>query len=164
MIRAAFRRLVRSLPKAALFAPLYGAAVTGSVVAHMAWYNQAYGLRMLAVIILFALGGTVGGFLAWVFAATVAGARPRSARFAAMCFALILATAGITAFFFFLQYRLYYAQWHDQSFSEMWIVQMIFTGASAVYIFAVSGLRMLLPFGLPVLFLAALVFARKPRG
>ena len=81
-----------------------------------------------------------------------------------MSFTLILGTAGITAFFFFLQYRLYYAQWHDQSFSEMWIVQMLFTGATAVYIFAVSGLRMLLPFGLPVLFGAALVFARKPRG
>ena len=164
MIRAAFRRLVRSLPKAALFAPFYGAAVTASVVVHMVRHDQAYGLRMLAVIILFALGGTVGGFLAWVVAATVAGARPRSARFAAMSFTLILGTAGITAFFFFLQYRLYYAQWHDQSFSEMWIVQMLFTGASAVYIFAVSGLRMLLPFGLLVLFGAALIFARKPRG
>ncbi len=157
------RRARHALLPAALFAPAYGAAITTAVIGHMVWREQAIGMRMLAVVILFALGGTIAGFAAWLTAATIAGARRRAQRFAAMTFALTLATAGFTAFLFFLQFQVYYAQWHDEAFSRMWVWQVLFTGASAVYIFISSGLRMLLPFGLPVLFFAAWLFARKPR-
>lgn len=163
VLAASFGRLFRSMRAAALFAPIYAIGVTLSVALHFIWREQAFNTRTTAVLILFAVGALVAGFLAWAVSAMVAGIRPPSARFAAMTLFLTVATAGITAFIFFLQFRVYYAQGHSVEFTKLWLVQLMFTGASAVYIFLSSGLRLLLPFGLPVLFGAAYLFARKPR-
>ncbi len=163
-LRLASRRFFRSILPAARFAPFYAAAVTGAVVLHMVWRAQAVTPRMIAVVILFALGGAIAGFLSWIMAATLAGARQGSARFAAMTGCLIVATAGVTGLLFLFQYRLYYAQWSFGDFSMMRFVYELIASLGALYIFGVSGLRMLLPFGLPVLFVAGLIFARRERG
>ncbi len=162
-VLASLLRLRHAFRPAILFAPCYAAAVAGAVALHLVWREQAVNTRVTAVLILFALGALIAGFLSWLMAAMVAGNRPVSARFAAMMVLLAVSTAGLTAFLFFLQFRVYYAQWHASELTLLWLYQLAFTGASAVYIFMSSGLRMLLPFGLPVLFGAAYLFARRQR-
>ena len=164
VFRAAGRRFRHALRPALVFAPTYSVAVTASVALHFVWREQGFTTRAGAVMALFALGGLIAAYLSWVIAATIAGHRHGSVRFAAMTAILTVGTAGITAFLFFLQFRVYYAQWHAPEFSFLWLIQTMFTGATSVFIFATSGLRLLLPFGLPVLFAGALVFARRKRG
>lgn len=163
ILRRGLRRLRRGFWPAVLFAPAYSGAVAGAVTLHFVWREQAFNVRAVAVLVLFALGALTAGFLSWLCAAMIAGHRPLSARFAAMLISLAVSTAGLTAFLFFLQFRVYYAQWHSSELTLLWLYQLAFTGASAVYIFMSSGLRLLLPFGLPVLFTAAWLFARRPR-
>ncbi|WP_146610135.1 hypothetical protein [Rhodobium orientis] len=161
LLRAALTRARTALLPALAFAPAYAGGVVVAVALHLYWRETAFNTRTGAILILFALGALLGGFLAYVLAATVAGARPFSARLAAIAVALMAITAGVTAFLFFLQFRVYYAQWHSDHFGRLWLMQMAYTGATAVYIFMSSGLKLILPFGLPVLFAAAWVFARR---
>ncbi|MCW2308377.1 hypothetical protein [Rhodobium gokarnense] len=161
LLRAAFTRARAALLPGLVFAPAYASGVVVAVALHLYWREMAFNPRTGAILILFALGALLGGFLAYVLAASVAGARPFSARLAAIAVALMAITAGITAFLFFLQFRIYYAQWHTDHIGRLWLMQMAYTGATAVYIFMSSGLKLILPFGLPVLFAASWVFARR---
>lgn len=163
VLRGAFRRLRHAIVPALLFAPCYAIAVSAAVALQLHWREQDFNTRVLAVLILFLLGALLSGAVSWALAAMIAGNRPWSARFAAMMALLALTTAGLTAFLFFLQYRIYFAQWHGEIFTMLWVFQMLFTGATSVYIFMSSGLKLILPFGLVALFGAALLFARKPR-
>ncbi|MGI2032100.1 hypothetical protein ACRQ1B_06870 [Rhizobium panacihumi] len=67
--------------------------------------------------------------------------------------ALAAGTVFVTAGLFALEYRSFYAQWHAEPPSHIWLLQFLFTSASAYYQFAVMALRLYLPLG-PV-FLAA---------
>lgn len=96
-----------------------------------------------------------GGLLAYlpaVFSARllVAGHRPET-RFAAHTVALAVATIAVTAVTFALVYRAYYAAWHAPAFTLEWAFEFGFTVASALYQFAVAGLRLYMPFGLAAL-------------
>jgi hypothetical protein len=48
---------------------------------------------------------------------------------------------------FSIIYRNFYAQWHGDPFTRIWLFQLTFTSASALYQFAVLGLRLYLPLG-----------------
>lgn len=53
----------------------------------------------------------------------------------------VLGSAAIYA----LVFRSYYAQWHGEIFSPLWIYSFVFTIAGAVYSFVVLALPMMLP-------------------
>ena len=117
--------------------------------------------HLLALSLLFFAGGLV----AWPFALLAirfcSYRRRTETWFAASVLFLSCSTVIITAGLFALQYRIYYAQWHGEFFSKLWIIQFVFTTAAAFYQFAVMGLRLYLPLGAVVLFITALIIARN---
>ncbi|WP_312862796.1 MULTISPECIES: hypothetical protein [Rhizobium] len=106
-----------------------------------------------------------GGALAWPilvpFTRRFALQQPTSARFAAFFLALSIGTAAMTAFLFAMDYRWFYSRWHAPFGSLIWIFQFLFTGASAVYQFAVLGLALFLPLGLLCLIVVSAYLARQ---
>ncbi len=104
-----------------------------------------------------------GGFCAWVIALPLARLLTRKrgteTRFAAYFALLSLGTVALTAFFFAMDYRLFYARWHQPFGTRVWVYQFIFTSAGATYQFLVMGLRLYLPVGLPILAGASLWLA-----
>jgi hypothetical protein len=145
------------LPLLPSFAILFGGAgLWGLAMAACAFLSlviegrwQSFHLRQL-LLIYFA-----GGLAAWPVVLPLARLLTRhrcmETRFAA-CFALLsLGTIGMTILLFALNYRQFYAQWHQPFGTRIWLLQFIFTAAGATYQFLVMGLRLYLPVGLPVL-------------
>jgi hypothetical protein len=115
----------------------------------------------LPIMALFFAGGAVAAPIA-VFLVRFAfpNGRPWTL-FLAILFAMAACTLLATAAIFALQYRVYYAQWHEAFGTRIWIFQFIFTFFSAVYQFAVFGSRHYLPLGPVLLVLFSLWFARR---
>ena len=105
-----------------------------------------------------------GAAIAWPFGLTairfIAYRRSREAAFAAAFLCLSIFTIGITAVIYAFIYRSYYAQWHGDPFTKLWLAQFAYTTASALYQFAVLGLRLYLPLGAAFLFVASFLLAR----
>ncbi|MFK0163075.1 hypothetical protein [Rhizobium sp. NPDC090279] len=89
--------------------------------------------------------------------------KPTSARFAGFFLVLSIGTATMTAFLFAMDYRWFYSRWHAPFGSLIWTFQFLFTGASAVYQFAVLGITLFLPFGLLCLIVVSAYLARRAR-
>ncbi|WP_084365398.1 hypothetical protein [Rhizobium sp. RU36D] len=108
-----------------------------------------------------------GGLLSWVVALPLARfmglGSPVETRFAVALLLLTLGSAASTAFLFALQYRMFYAQWHQPFGTTIWMFQFVFTSASAVYQFGVLGLRLLMPFGFLLLLVASIILTRLIR-
>jgi hypothetical protein len=159
-------RLRRSLPP--LSATLAGAAfwaftMTASALLALwehGWQTpQKYG----TIALLFASGAVLAFPLALLLARFCSLGRPAETAFASMFVALSLSTVGITAGLFALDYRRYYATWHEDVLTITWVFQLVFTTAGALVQFAVLGMRLFMPVGFAGLFLASLWFARRPR-
>ncbi|MGB6117200.1 MAG: hypothetical protein WBF87_03185 [Mesorhizobium sp.] len=149
--------------KAAACAALPGAgvALSGSVLWSMLMALLALnglvvlGWKTPGHIALVAAVYAAGGFLAFapsVWLGRLLGSRRREAVAAATFLALATATIGLTALLFALQYRVYYAQWHGDTFTVRWAFEFAFTSAAAVYQFLVTGVRLYMPLGLLALF------------
>ena len=67
----------------------------------------------------------------------------------------------MTSAIFAVIFRQYYAQWHGDPFTRIWLVQLVFTTASALYQFAVLGIRLYLPVGVIFLFAASWLLADR---
>lgn len=148
--------------RVAAFAALWALAIAGLVFLLTVGRGQALTDRSLLVVATFATGSFAGYLLAHGVGAFVTRDQSRpSARFAAMFLCLALGTAGMTTLLFFIHLFLYYSQWHESRFSLGRIVEILYTGAFAGYIFGVQGARLLLPFALPLLFLVAYLFAKR---
>jgi hypothetical protein len=108
-----------------------------------------------------------GGVLPWPFIVLAARFLVRDGRIEtrfAACFALLaLGTIAMTAFLFAMDYRHFYAQWHQPLLTWMGLKQFVGTSASAVYQFTVMGLGLYLPVGLPVLAAVSLWLAKAMR-
>lgn len=108
-----------------------------------------------------------GGLFAYPFALFairfVARNRPDEIAFAAAVIFLSLATILITALIFAVIYRNFYAQWHGPFPSRLWVFQLVFTTAAALYQFAVMGMRLYLPLGAIFLLAASVMIARRHR-
>ena len=124
-------------------------------------WETPVGVRI--VVLLFALGGAAAFPIGWTLARLLSHGRRPEAAFAAAFVSLGVATIGLTAFFYALQYRTYYAEWHEPAFTITWAFQFVFTGLVALYQFAVLGLRLYFPAGFVALFTAALWFAARSR-
>ena len=105
-----------------------------------------------------------GGFLAFPFGLFLAElfsrGRPDTI-FAAALLAHSATTIAATALLFAMHYRLYYAQWHDPTFTVTWAFQFAFTGAAAVYQFVVLGIRLYFPLGFAALLAVSLWHALR---
>jgi hypothetical protein len=119
--------------------------------------------RITEVAIVYAVGAAIAFPVALFLARFVSYRRPAEAAFAAMFLALALSTIGITALIFALDYRTYYAEWHEEFGTITWIFQLVFTIANAIIQFAVLGVRLFFPVGFIALFVASLWFARRAR-
>lgn len=160
------RRAAAALPAALVFSAVHAVALAAIVVATYALREVDFTPRANRVFATFFIGGALGGLLAWTAAAVLIADRPATARFAGMLVALAAATpVGCTAIYF-LEYRRYYADFHDGILSLGYLVHLVFTMAGSAFTFAASGLPLILPWGLLPLFGGALAFARwsRPAG
>ncbi|WP_370868971.1 hypothetical protein [Ectorhizobium quercum] len=159
-------RLKASLPgKTELLA---GAPVWGMLMALSAAASLHLGKRLdfptdTVLLALYFAGGALGWSAALPLARFCAAGRRPDTRLASCLFWLSVATVGITALLFALQYRSFYAQWHAPFMTRIWLNQFVFTSASAVYQFAVMGLRLYLPLGFVFLLAASAIMARRIR-
>ena len=150
--------------KVTIAAALAWAAVLGisaalSLIAQ-GWLDRQ---SILKVVAIFAAGGLIAFPLGWG-AARILSARGRAEqRFAAAFVCFSIASVGATTGIYALDYRSYYAQWHDETFSMTWLFQFVFTTAGATLQFAVSGLPLYFPLGFAGLAALSLWFARQPR-
>jgi hypothetical protein len=158
--------LIAALPgwRAALFGAILWAAVLAGSAAAWLWVAERFATSQWQTILaVFAMGGLIA-FPSGLWAARLlspAGSPQR--RFAAAFLSLGLASVLGVAFVFSMQYRVYYAQWHEPFPTIPWFFQLAFTGAGAVYQFAVLGMRMLFPVAFVALFAAGLWHARGAR-
>ena len=119
--------------------------------------------RFMEIALIFALGAALA-FPVGLFVARFIGlGRRAEAAFAAAFLALSLSTLAMTAAIFALDYRQYYATWHDDAFTIRWLYEFAFTTAGAVVQFAVLGARLYFPIGFLALFAAGVWFARTAR-
>ncbi len=162
--RSAFARLFAALPNAVLFAPFFSVAICAIVALSLLHRDGMLTPRSWTVIASFTAGSALGGLLAWLGAAFIAGCRPWSARLSAMLILLTVGTPGGVALVSLLQFRLYFAAHHEGAAVAEWMSQLVMTSASITYILVVSGLPLLLPLGLVPLVGGALMFAGRRRG
>ncbi|MFN7011099.1 MAG: hypothetical protein ACK4PN_13800 [Allorhizobium sp.] len=147
---------------------LLGALIWGVLIA-LSITLSTYGLHRLPashrtiVLAVYFLGAVLGWLAALPLTRFASHARPPETRFAAAFLFLGTGTAAFTALLFALQYRQFYAQWHQPFGTVIWFFQFAFTSASAVYQFAVLGVRHYLPFGLILLIAASILHARRSR-
>lgn len=143
-----------------IFAAIWSTLISALTLWHILDSEQGFTERTLAILMVFSLGSLAGAGLAWPLAGWIGRLRPQtSARFAAMFVALTVGTTGVAAFLFFLKFRSYYALFHDDTFSIHWMAQNLVTGINAAYLFGVAAPQILLPWGLPLLFIASGYFA-----
>lgn len=141
----------------------WGLVMAASALATLYLRNGLLTSHLTALALVYFLGGALSWPIMVPLARRVAESRPPSARFAAFFLALSLGTVAMTAFLFAMDYRWFYARWHASFGSLIWIFQFLFTGASAVYQFAVLGLTLFLPFGLLCLIAISAYLARHRR-
>ena len=141
----------------------WGAMMVCSLLLAVALRNGLQTDRLFRLMLAYFLGG----MLAWPsmvpLARWLAFRRPVETRFAAFFLTLSVGTMAMTAFFFAMDYRIFYDRWHAPFGSIIWMYQFVFTGASAVYQFAVLGSRLFMPLGLLFLLAASLYLARRMR-
>lgn len=143
-----------------------GSVLWAAVMALSAWYaiftlDWGTQARIARVVMLFAAGALVSFPLGIAIARLLTQRRRGEAAFAAAFLGLAIATMGVTSLIFAFDYRTYYAEWHDDEFSVRLVFEVVFTTLSAVYQFAVLGVRLYFPIGFLGLFAASWWFARQ---
>lgn len=143
--------------------PLLGLCFAALAPLHALMLRQPVGDRVALIAAVFFIGGTAGATAAFALCAPLARGRPGTARFSVAAIGHAVLVPLATAFVFFLQHRMYYAQWHGPALTEIWFWQVGFTGAAALYFFAVGAVKYIFPGGLALLMLAAALFASWSR-
>lgn len=157
---AALLRL-KSTGYAAAAAFVWGMAMTMTAAAGLLLRNRLETFHLPTILLVF----FAGGLAAWLLTELIGRYLRRfiGHGWLRLCLAAIglgAATVFLTAAFFALEYRSFYAQWHAPTFSRIWFLQFIFTSASAYYQFAVMALRLYLPLG-PFLLLPGTWFMHR---
>ena len=129
-----------------------------AIEAQIALNQEPAGARVAAVALVFTAGGLMGGAATWICCAWLAMKLRWSARAALIMVVLTIFTLGAAAFLNFLQFRIYIAQFHEQTLNMIWLKQNIITALSSTGLFAMFGPRYLLPVGLLALFASTLHF------
>lgn len=118
--------------------------------------------RIATIAGVYAAGALIA-FAPAIWLARLAGRGRSDTTFAATLLLLPIATCGLTAFLYGMQYRLYYSAWHDHAFTIRWVFEFVFTTLAAVYQFLVLGVRLYLPLGALALAVAAWWNAKSAR-
>lgn len=126
-------------------------------------FGSATSSHDLALTLIYAAGGLLGWLIALPLIHLVEKRGGPQTALAAWLLLLGVVTVGAISGIYALQYRSFYAHWHAPFPSRIWVYQQIFTTASALYQFAVLGLRHLLPAGLAMLLVLSMVMARRSR-
>lgn len=159
-------RLRSSLPSTALLLT-GGLCWSVTMVASMLFYQwrtlNFNNFHIPALMVIFLSGGFVGWLLAIPLARFLIWGRALETRFAGFFLILSVSTVGLTALFFAFQYRLFYAQWHQDFGLVGWLLAAAVTGIGAVYQFLVLGLPQYLPIAFPALVLTSHWLARDVR-
>ena len=142
---------------------LWGIAMGASALLVLVLENWETPQKIRTVTALFALGGAAAFPVGLTLARFLSHRRRRETAFASAFLSFAFATVCVTAGFFALQYREYYAEWHADTFTRIWFLQLAYTIAAALYQFAVLGLRLFFPLGFVTLLVASFWFARRPR-
>lgn len=155
-------RLALPAPRIALVgAVAWAIAMAASAGINLLLQGWETAAAIVAIMSLFAMGGAFAFPIGLFAAQLLSRGRPGTVVFAAGLVSLFAATALVTGGLYALQYRSYYAEWHGPPFSMRWLFQFAFTGAGALYQFAVLGIRLYFPVGFVALFAAALWFVRQ---
>ncbi len=141
----------------------WSVAMATSYVLSTSVFGHVGGNHDAALTALYALGGLLGWTIAIPLIRFSGHGRTSPTVFSAWFLLLGLATIAATAGLFALQYRLFYAHWHAPFPSRIWVYQQIFTSASALYQFAVLGLRHFLPTAFLLLLGLGIIMARRNR-
>jgi hypothetical protein len=157
-------RVHRALPSAAVAVAgscLWALAMAGSTYLELLRAGWQLPERIAWVVCIVAAGAAMAFAPAFTLAGVLAGSRGRTVRLAAALLSFGGLTVCVTAALYALQYRSYYAAFHDPVFTVTWGVQQAFTTAGALYQFAVSGVRLYMPVGLAAMFVTGLWFALR---
>ena len=151
-----------SVGRLAITALLWGILVTASacvgLILMRGWEVDGRTRELLLIV----LAGAISGFcLARFLLMWLPQQWQTSQRFAAAFILIGGATVGTTALLFGLQFRLYFAQWHDSEWSKLFWNETIFTILSAVYQYLVLGLRLYIPLGLIGLIALSYGYAKR---
>jgi hypothetical protein len=148
------------LLEALMGALTWAALVPVSLLAGGAWQRGDLHPEWLRLCLMSAMASAIALPLA-LWALRIFPHKGGTRGFALAFLVVAILTLGLSALLFALDFWLYFSQWHAETFSKIWFLQFIFTFASAVYQFMVSGLRMHVPFGVLLLFPAAFFLARR---
>lgn len=162
--RRTIRRLCSSLPNASeilVGGPVWGAMMALSSLLALYLRNGAQTYHIVSILLLFFCGGIIAWPCAVFLGRFAAIGRRGETRFAAFFLCLTVLTIAATAFIFAMDYRLFYAQWHQPFGTRIWMYQFVFTSAGAAYQFVVMGIPLYLPLGFAALALASLWLARR---
>lgn len=143
-----------------MFGLLWGGFLALHAAGKLYWSGWQEPTSIWQLALLMFIGTSVGGAFGWFFSIWFSTHRISPKRFATSIVLILIFTVGIAALLFALQYRFYYSQWHMPVFSIGWLFQLFFTGLSALYLFAVQGLRLLLPFAPIGLIIATITFTK----
>ncbi|AOF90271.1 hypothetical protein [Sinorhizobium sp. RAC02] len=139
----------------------WGLLMAACAFVSLAMQGRAQTFHLAMILLIFFAGGVLAWIVVLPMARLLTRRRSAETRFAAHFALLSLGTVVATAFLFAMDYRLFYAQWHQPFGTRIWAYQFVFTSAGAVYQFLVMGLRLYLPVGLPILAGASLWLARS---
>lgn len=154
---------LRPSPGALLGGALLWGAVTGaSALSNLVLAEWATPAQVREIALLFLAGGALAFPAALRVARRIARGRGREAAFCALFVCLLSFTVAVTASLNALAYWLL-AERHAPALSGLWLAELLFTVAAALYQFAVIGVRLYFPLGFAALFLAGLWFARTTR-
>jgi hypothetical protein len=143
-------------------AAAWGLAMTFSVALSLHFtLGRALNSQFAEIAAIYFVGAMLAFPLAATFPRLMPSRWPLWLRLAACVVVLGLATLAMTAAILALQYRAYYAQWHDPALSRVWFWQQFFTILGSTFQFSVIGLRLYWPAGPLFLLLASWWLARR---
>ena len=143
-----------SLFDAVLVAAIWGAITPICILADYFLGREMLPPAVVPVTVIFGLGAFFAAPIS-LWLAQIFVRQAIAANFAVSFIVLGASTVGLTALVFAFDFWLYFVQWHGEPFSKLWANQLVFTFASAIYQFLVSGVRLYLPCGLIALGLAS---------
>ena len=86
-----------------------------------------------------------------------------AASFVCLTVITIAMTSALLALIFWNFQAHFQAQWYGESWTSAWLVHFAYSGASALYQFAVVGTRLYLPTGIVALFATSIWLAYRTR-
>jgi hypothetical protein len=160
------QRLVRAVPpvKSTIAgALLWGCGMALSLLVGLEIIVGGLTSHRMALTGLYFAGGVLAFPVAIFLIRLLALRQSAEIRFSAAFVSLTATTIGGTAGLFAVIYWSYYVPWNGEPWSAVWLHQLTFAVASALYQFAVLGTRYCLPLGIVVLFATSLWLVRTTR-